>query len=289
MLSESPMALVDHAFDARKEMIAMKVIELFAEAIPGGILQTYVLLVQPSHNAEVQVRSFLSLASSFMTSGFTAALISYDFDTDPDMRKESRDFFGFIPDHATMRTVIFVCMVITSAIQLCVRCFTTALLAITLPAWFVCYVIIDLVFYFVIKILRNDFFHWVFFRGEGRLNYIGSFSIRLITKVTNDNISIVHFRHPHLLGGVTWTTSVFMRKDDWCCFCRCLEIDYGQRFSSKVRARVTTFIEVEALGPQQSEFRIWQILDPQGYVPTFVLCRVIGLAPGTSTEVSEGQ
>ena len=35
-----------------------------------------------------------------LTTGFTAATLSYDFDTDPKKRAKNSEFYGYVPDSA---------------------------------------------------------------------------------------------------------------------------------------------------------------------------------------------
>ena len=78
-----------------------KGVEMVAESILGTLLQMYVAKVRNASRATVG-----SVVASAMTTGFSSASISFDFDVDPAARKHSPDFYGFIPDGGS-RTVIF--------------------------------------------------------------------------------------------------------------------------------------------------------------------------------------
>ena len=54
-------------------MIYSKLGEMFAEAIPGGILQMYVFVSSPNRSAAAAA----SILISALTTGFGSALISY--------------------------------------------------------------------------------------------------------------------------------------------------------------------------------------------------------------------
>ena len=77
-----------------------KAIEMFAEAIPGTIIQlSAILSVGVASSAAI-----VSLIISALTTGFTSATISFDMDTDQVMRKSNPEFYGYVPDSAKKRT-----------------------------------------------------------------------------------------------------------------------------------------------------------------------------------------
>jgi hypothetical protein len=69
-----------------------------------------------------------SIIVSACTTGFTAATISFDFDVNPQRRRDGPGFYGYIPDSAGRRTAIFFCMIMNGALLLLLRSFSTALL-----------------------------------------------------------------------------------------------------------------------------------------------------------------
>jgi hypothetical protein len=68
------------ALDAMVELTYMKGIEMFAEAIPGVIIQ---LMAIATSDGDVADAAWVSLSVSALTTGFASATISYDYDTDP--------------------------------------------------------------------------------------------------------------------------------------------------------------------------------------------------------------
>jgi len=81
---------VEHAFT--------KSIEMVFESIPGCLLQQFVLL----KNRELISSSTVgSVLISAITTGFTSASLSFDFDVDPTKRKEHPEFYGYFPDGAS--------------------------------------------------------------------------------------------------------------------------------------------------------------------------------------------
>ena len=74
---------------------------MFAEAIPGVIIQLYAILSAGHAPSTVAVGS---LSISVLVVGFISASISFDWDTDVMWRKIAPDFYGYLPDNARKRT-----------------------------------------------------------------------------------------------------------------------------------------------------------------------------------------
>ena len=89
----------------------MKILEMFAEAIPGVIIQL-MAIATITEEEEVSKAAWFSLAVSAVTTGFASATVSYDFDTDPERRKVASYFYGYIPAKASKRTLVFVSMLL---------------------------------------------------------------------------------------------------------------------------------------------------------------------------------
>ena len=70
------------------------------------------------------------------------------------------------------------------------------------------YIGADLALYFIVKILRGDFWYWMPFGGLAEV-FSSSF-IRLIVKTLTDFTLIVQFRHPNEIGGAYWTFGLFL-------------------------------------------------------------------------------
>jgi hypothetical protein len=170
----------------------------------GCILQCYVYL------KDAESRSSLALASiviSALTAGMASATVSYDYDVSPVKRKETPDFYGYIPDGG-MRSVIFAVMVLNSALLLLIRSIGAAFLMLADERYFLWYLAGDTGLFFVLKIARGDFYYWIPF--EGALGIFGSFLIRVVDKVVTDATGLIQFRHPYQLGGAYWTGNMFI-------------------------------------------------------------------------------
>jgi hypothetical protein len=181
------------------ELTGMKCVEMFAEAIPGVIIQ---LMAIATSDKEVKTSAWLSVAVSAITTGFTSATISYDWDTDPSNREREPNFYGYIPAKASKRTVVFVSMLLVSAGMLFIRCTTIVLLGSIGGSWAFFYIGADLGLYLLVKILRGDFWYWM--PVGGRMEIVSSILARVMIKIIVDFTSIVQFRHPGEVGGAYW-------------------------------------------------------------------------------------
>jgi hypothetical protein len=187
------------AFDALAELSFMKGIEMFAEAIPGVIIQ---LMAIATNDGDVAVAAWFSLSVSALTTGFASATISYDYDTDPVKREQVPDFYGYVPANPTKRSIIFVSMILFSACMLVIRCMAIVVLGLLGKRWVSLYVGADLGLYLLVKVFRGDFWYWVPVGGNTEI--LVSIVARVLVKVVTDFTSIVHFRHSYELGGIYW-------------------------------------------------------------------------------------
>jgi hypothetical protein len=177
----------------------MKIAEMFAEAIPGVIIQ---LMAIATSDKDVGTSAWVSVAVSAITTGFASATISYDWDTDPARREEIPDFYGYIPSKASKRTVVFVSMLLFTAGMLLIRCTTIVLLGLMGGSWAFLYIGADLGLYFLVKTLREDFWYWLPLGGN--MEIVSSIIIRVLTKIIVDFTSMVQLRHPNDVGGAYW-------------------------------------------------------------------------------------
>jgi hypothetical protein len=188
-----------HAVDPMMEMTYIKGIEMFAEAIPGVIIQ---LMAIVTSKEDVANAAWVSLIVSALTTGFASATISYDWDTDPVKREQVPDFYGYVPANPTKRSIIFVSMMFFSACMLSIRCMTIVVLGLLGGRWVSLYVGADLCLYLLVKIFRGDFWYWMPVGGKAEI--VSSIVARVLVKVVTDFTSIVHFRHPNEVGGMYW-------------------------------------------------------------------------------------
>jgi hypothetical protein len=187
------------ATNALTEMSVMKIIEMFAEAIPGVVIQ---LMAIATSEKDIADAAWVSLIVSALTTGFASATISYDYDTDPLRREQMPDFYGFVPENPTKRSIIFVTMTFFSAGMLMIRCMTIVVLGLLGGKWVSLYVGADLGLYLLVKVLRGDFWYWVPLGGNAEI--VSSIVARVLFKVVTDFTSIVQYRHPLDVGGMYW-------------------------------------------------------------------------------------
>ena len=126
---------------------------------------------------------------------------------DPAKRKESPDFYGYIPDGG-QRTVVFGCMVLNGALLLLLRSLSAVMLMLVQKRYFVIYMAGDMALYLLMKVLRGDFYHWI--PVDGAFGLIVSLLVRVIGKTITDFTGIVHPRSPQELGGLYWTVNMFL-------------------------------------------------------------------------------
>ena len=171
----------------------MQGIELGTEAIPGCVLQIYVVLRNPE---EAGMGALVSIAISTLTTGFTSALISFDKDIDVEGRKNQPKFYGYMPDDHTTRGRCFFLMMIMSALHNLSRSIGCALLAASLSGKTNLFYFVggETLVYLVWKIFRRDFFYWV--RIEGPLAFLLAFLERILVKIIVDFSGCLHMRHP---------------------------------------------------------------------------------------------
>ena len=160
--------------DPLQEMIYVKTTEMFAEAIPGVIIQLSAIL----SGGKLSTGAVVSLATSAMTTGFVSSQISFDFDTDQVMRKGNPDFYGYIPDNAKKRAVVFISMTFMSALNVLVKGMSTTLIGMLGAKWAIAYIAADLGLYLAIKVLRGDFWYWIQIDS-----WISSVLLGLVTRI----------------------------------------------------------------------------------------------------------
>ena len=145
-----------NAVDAKIEMVLSKLGEMFCESVPWCILQLFVILKSGDRNESALV----SVAVSALTAGFSSASVAFDYDVDPQKRRQSPDFYGYIPD-AKSRTVIFGCMPLNSSLLLLVWGLGVAMLLLVKRRYVVFYLAGDMALYLLQKVARGDFFYWM--------------------------------------------------------------------------------------------------------------------------------
>jgi hypothetical protein len=102
-------------------------------------------------------------------------------------------------------------MIINGALLLLVRSVSMALLAMVGGQWVLVYLASDMGLYFMYKILRRDFWHWV--PLEGAANVVGSAAERLVVKILVDFTGVLQFRGAGEMGGAWFTTDLVRARE----------------------------------------------------------------------------
>ena len=118
---------------------------------------------------EFSRRIVFSIIVSLLTVGFTAAQISYDFDTDPKARAQKPDFYGYVPDNGFTRTILFITMVHMSSMMLSIRALGIVILGITDIQYVAILIGADVGLFLFIKLLRKDFIYWATLQGPASI------------------------------------------------------------------------------------------------------------------------
>jgi hypothetical protein len=148
----------DSSIDTLMEVQATKIIELFGECIPALALQTYAVLSTGSSSWKV----IMSIVISAITTGFTSASISYDFDTTPSTRRKLPGFYGYVPDQAWRRMVCFVCLMASTSLVALVRSITVACVLIRGGSDYVAALLLgEMALYLLYKAVRGDMLYWI--------------------------------------------------------------------------------------------------------------------------------
>ena len=140
------------SLDPLAEMTYMKGIEMFAESIPGVIIQLMAIATGGG-----DVAAWVSVVVSALTTGYGGAVISYDYDTDPEKREQTPDFYGYVPSNPRQRSLVFVTMVFFGGGMLMIRCLTIVVLGMMGMRWALVYIGLDLGLYLAVKMFRGDF------------------------------------------------------------------------------------------------------------------------------------
>jgi len=152
--------------------------------------------------------ALLSMCLSALTTGLTSKNISRNYDLEPMRRKNTPSFYGYLPRDTTKRTIMGVCMVLSSTALLLLRSFGAAMLMLAEKRYFVLYMAGDMGLYLLQKVLRGDFHYWT--PIDGVVGLIVSLVARMGIKTITDFTGLIQFRHPGELGGLYWTVNMFL-------------------------------------------------------------------------------
>ena len=101
-------------------------------------------------------------------------------DTSPKKRRETPDFYGYVPP--TGRGLIFILMVVNSTSQFLAKIMAIALLGAVSKMWAAAYLVGEMCLFLLYKLLRNDFIYWIPVESYSG-SIAGSLIVRIIEKV----------------------------------------------------------------------------------------------------------
>ena len=192
----------NETLDARTLLLWVKCAEIVFEAVPGLILQLFAYLTLPVSGPF----AFVSITISVLTTAFNASVMFKDKDTDPTCRKLNPSFYGvFNIDHSSLA---FCSLFMFSGAHVVSKALGVALFWATFggDACFIYYGC-ELVAFFIVKALRNDFFYWLPVSGLPA-NIVVALVLRSANKVMVDFTGILQARHPCECGGLHYTLSL---------------------------------------------------------------------------------
>ena len=178
-------------FDPGNELMGIRFIKMAIENIPSSCLQFYAFLV----SEDKSYGRLLCLIANVGVVAFISSTISYDTDTNVDLREQSPLTYGFVPSAGVKRTKVFVAMCCLSFCHVVLKVIGTVFLVVVSPALFGMVLAADIVLYIIGKSIRGDILYWIPVYGIS--GYLLSYLIRIGVKFINDFTSLVHFRHPY--------------------------------------------------------------------------------------------
>jgi len=181
--------------DPEIEMGFSRGIEIVFESLPSGIMQIYAFLL----SRERDKWAMCSIVISMMCTAFAGTVMSWDLDTSPIRRKTNPEFYGYIKNDPTSRTLTFVVMMTITFCHVLMKSLSTALLMSMSVTWLAAYLIGDMLLFMLYKILRCDFRHWLNLGDP--LSLIMSFFFRFAAKLLIDYTLCFQFRHCYEAGG----------------------------------------------------------------------------------------
>jgi hypothetical protein len=193
---------VGSVMDPKTEMMFIKGVELFTEAIPGTIIQAFAYLTGSNQSSA----AVLSLLISIFTAAFTSTGISFDKDLDKPSRRHTPKFYGYVPNSTIKKIKVFLLMIVMSACHLSVKALAIALGGVESIRTVFFYLGIDMAIFFAYKLLRKDFWHFVPVHGVGGI--VITTLIRIAVKLITDFTALLHARHPYELGGSYWAFTI---------------------------------------------------------------------------------
>ena len=169
-------------------------------------MQTYAFLLAK----EKSKAAAASIAISAMCTGFVGAVISWDMDTSPGKRKITPDFYGYVKNDPTSRTLTFLAMFTVTSSHVLMKTIAASLVMCVSGTWLLIYIGGDMLLFLLLKIIRGDLRYW--FNLPNGLSWFFSILIRMFAKVLTDFSLVLQSRHCFEVGGAQFSLLIVLNK-----------------------------------------------------------------------------
>lgn len=160
-------------------MTITRIVEMVSEAAPGTVIQVAAIMT-----LEYDSTLVISLISSIMCAAFLSAVISYEYDTSNENRKDKANFYGYVPDGLIKKLMVFTSLFSLSVFNLAVRSLTFVLVSAKGMSVVIGILVVEFILYFAVKIATRDFWHWV--PADGVVGYLCATIVPTLIKLVSD-------------------------------------------------------------------------------------------------------
>ena len=192
--------------------IITRLLECCVETVPGSIMQVAAMLKGLPYDDGFTIPG---IACSALATGFIAASITYDLDTDPMNRRYQKYDFNIFPDDGLERAVVFTAHVFMSSAHVLVAIAFFAVMISLSHKVLVAFFVVDWGIYVIL-------YRTLYIREYkvGSLLKLGKLPLSLgfvvdgvfnvFIKAFNTFVAVVVFKSPGFMGGLFWTSQLVM-------------------------------------------------------------------------------
>ena len=175
--------------------------ELFAEAIPGSVIQMSAIMKTGSKTTNSAAFSFVFC---ILTAAFTASTLSWEWDVNKDNRRKAPFFYGYVPRNLDSKIAVFISLFALSLFNLFVRSLTFIIFDINGGGSLVAMIMgAELFLCLAIKRVRGDLAYWMPVYGFSGI--VLATIARTMASVIASWTALVQMRHPNEVGGAYFT------------------------------------------------------------------------------------
>ncbi|GMH68160.1 hypothetical protein TrLO_g13721 [Triparma laevis f. longispina] len=193
----------EEILDAESELTITRIVEMVTEAVLGTVIQVAAIMTLKYDSTLV-----ISLVSSIMCAAFLSAVISYEYDTSKENRRDKANFYGYVPDGLIKKLTVFTSLFSLSMFNLAVRSLTFVLVSAKGMSVVIGILVVEFILYFAVKIATRDFWYWV--PADGVVGYLCATIVPTLIKLVSDWTAVVHFRCPTEVGGTYFLFNLFL-------------------------------------------------------------------------------